>query len=91
MFNRLLGIAGVLALLLAAALAAPQRGRASGTDNDRIANDNQQAALAGSGSGAFQPVQITVPVFLTNGNTLGVVSWKPTGTVIDSPVFELLS
>src|SRR5437588_5442673 len=71
MFNRLIGVAGVLALLIALALVSPQRGKADGTKNVRVMNSRRQPTFVRNVDDAFQPVQLTVPVGFADGNTLG--------------------
>src|SRR5438477_992039 len=70
MFNRILGIAGVLALLAAVALMTPQRGKADGTENVRVMNSRRQPTFVRNVDDAFQPVQMTVPITWGDGNTL---------------------
>lgn len=70
MFNRLLGIAGVLALLATVALVSPQRGKADGTENVRVLNSRKQPNFVRDVDDAFQPVQMTVPITWGDGSTL---------------------
>ena len=71
MFNRLLGIAGVLALLAALALVSPQRGKADGTEYVRVMNSRRQPTFVRNVDDAFQPVEITVPMGFIVGDPAG--------------------